>query len=591
MTRRDFLIQGSTAAALAAALPVGAAEAKPPNLLLIHTDQQSLWTLSCYAKELTDEPNYGEVLVETPHADRLGKEGARLTNFFTNSAVCTPSRGCLLTGRYPHSHGAYTNNLPLNRDEQTIALLLQGHGYDTGYAGKWHLDGPPKPGFMTPERSMGFQDCAFMFNRGHWKKMEDTPDGPKAHPYRVMGEGDNYTTDWLANKTIDFIRKPRKKPFFYTVSIPDPHGPITVRPPYMTMYKPEDMVIPKTFPGQIKGRPRQNEAWLRMQKARYCGLVKCIDDNVGRIIAALKERKILDDTVIVFTADHGEYMGEHGLMNKNQYYRGAYRLPFLIRWPGHIPAGLVLPQFTSNVDIQSTLLELLGFTPCGREQGKSFLPLLQGKEMAWTNEVQIHHSSRNGAAISTPEYELILRRDTEDMLFDRQRDPEQTKNLAEDPEHDAIRKALTAKIIAHHRETESPALAWLTGEDKRPQEVGIVFQKELLDLDTLDKPKASFTRLLTTPRGTFRAGSRYRLTFDFESHGLKGDEANFYFTLRPGNDRSKQTGPLKWTATKGEKGTKEHVLDTGKFNNYVLILGIYRQGHLTVRNLKIERLP
>jgi uncharacterized sulfatase len=589
MTRRDFLAR-STAAAALSVLPLPAAAREHPNLLLIHTDQQSLWTLSCYARELLDEPNYGAALVETPNLDRLAREGARLTNFFTNSAVCTPSRGCLFTGRYPHSHGAFRNDTPMNRDERTIAHVLQAQGYETGYAGKWHLDGPPKPGFMTPANSMGFADCAFMFNRGHYKKMEDTPEGPKANPYDIIGDEKTYTTDWLADKAIEFIRKPRSGPFFYVLSIPDPHTPFTVRPPYMTMYKPEDMVVPKTFPGHIVGHPKQDETWLRTQKARYCGLVKCIDDNVGRILTALEEHGALADTAVVFTTDHGEYMGEHGLMHKNQWYRGAYRLPFLVRWPGHVPAGLVLPQFTSNVDVQPTLLELLGFSPCGREQGRSFAPLLRGTDMAWTDEVQIHHSSLNGAGISTPDHELVLRRDQPAMLFDRKRDPEQTRNLAADPEFAPVRQRLAARIVAHHQETESPALAWLVGAKPEAQTPGIVFERGLLEGNTLDKPQASFTRLLTTPHGVFQAGAKYRLTFGYESQGL-GTDSSFYFTLRPGNDRSKQTGPLKWTAMAGEKGAKEHVLETGEHGDFTLILGIYRQGHLVVRDLKIERLP
>ena len=109
-----------------------------PNLLVIHTDQQNCWTLSAY----------GGTLVDTPNIGRLGQEGAIFRSFFTNSAVCTPSRGCLVTGRYPHAHGAYTNNIPLNRDEVTFAQVLLRDGYDTGYAGKWHLDGDRRPGWV-----------------------------------------------------------------------------------------------------------------------------------------------------------------------------------------------------------------------------------------------------------------------------------------------------------------------------------------------------------------------------------------------------------------------------------------------------------
>ena len=209
---------------------------KRPNLLIIHTDQLSSWAISAYARKLTQTPNYGKVLVETPHIDSLAKEGAILYNFFTNSAVCTPSRGCLLAGRYPHVHGAYKNNIEMNRDEVTIAHILHRHGYDTGYAGKWHLDGEPKPGWVEPARSMGFADCRFMFNRGHWKKVVEQPEGnPEVSPYKVIGDKKTYTTDWLTDKTIAFIKRPRSRPFLYLVCLPDPQKPFTVREPYKTM--------------------------------------------------------------------------------------------------------------------------------------------------------------------------------------------------------------------------------------------------------------------------------------------------------------------------------------------------------------------
>ena len=119
--------------------------ADTPNLLVIHTDEQSCWTLSAY----------NGTLVETPHIDSLANEGAILTNFMVNVAVCTPSRGVFLTGRYEHVHGAYRNNIPLNRDEITFAQALKDRGYDTGYAGKWHLDGPPAPRLGTPRTHNG----------------------------------------------------------------------------------------------------------------------------------------------------------------------------------------------------------------------------------------------------------------------------------------------------------------------------------------------------------------------------------------------------------------------------------------------------
>lgn len=436
-----------------------------PNLLILHTDQLSCWALSAYAARLTKTPNYGKTLVETPHIDFLANEGAILYNFFTNSAVCTPSRGCLVTGRYPHAHGAYRNDIEMNRDEVTIARVLQSHGYDTGYSGKWHLDGEARPGWLTPDRSMGFADCRFMFNRGHWKKIVDKSDGTaEVSPYNVIGDQKTYTTDWLANKTIDFIRKQRSKPFFYMVSFPDPHTPFTVREPYMSMYKPEDMVVPNTLNESASSNKRaagKNEDTMRKNKAHYCGLVKCIDDNVGRILDSLKERGILDETIIVLTTDHGEYMGEHGLYGKNQWYRTAYQIPFLIRWPKKIRAGTVIDRFVTNVDVQQTLLGLMGIEPCGREQGRDASPLLRGEPIEWKDEAMIHHSSLQSAGIFTPQYELVLKADGKHMLFDRLNDPEQTRNLSGNPEYSSVMRDLAARVVRHNIDVASPAVSWL----------------------------------------------------------------------------------------------------------------------------------
>jgi len=187
--------------------------------------------------------------VHTPHTDSLAEEGAILTNYFNTTAVCTPSRGCLITGRYPHAHGAYRNNLSINRDEVTFAQILLDQGYDTGYGGKWHLDGLRRPGWVHEDRGMGFADNQYMFNRGHWKKIEDTPMNgvqPTIFHYEVTGDETTYPTDWLAEKTIEFTNRERDKPFCYMVSIPDPHGPFHTRVPYSDMYKPEDMPLPDT---------------------------------------------------------------------------------------------------------------------------------------------------------------------------------------------------------------------------------------------------------------------------------------------------------------------------------------------------------
>lgn len=449
-------------------------ENKRPNLLIIHTDQLSSWAISAYARKLTQTPNHGRILVETPHIDSLAREGAIFYNFFTNSAVCTPSRGCLLTGRYPHAHGAHKNNIEMNRDEVTLAHILHSRGYETGYAGKWHLDGEPKPGWVKPDRSMGFTDCRFMFNRGHWKKIVEEPEGnPKVSPYKVIGDKQTYTTDWLADKAIEFIQRSRSHPFFYMVSIPDPHTPFTVREPYMTMYDPEDMIVPNTFKESSKGskrNPKNTKEALKKKKAHYCGLVKCIDDNVGRILDCLKEKGIFEETIVVFTTDHGEYMGEHGLYGKNQWYRTAYQIPFLVRWPKKIKAETAISHFVTNVDVQQTLLGLMEIKPSGREQGRDASPLLRGEQADWKDEALIHHSSLESAGIFTQEYELVLKANGNHMLFSRLNDPEQTKNLHDNPKYRNILRELAKRIVRHNIKVEAPALSWLK---QQAQKLGI----------------------------------------------------------------------------------------------------------------------
>ena len=471
MSRRDFIKIGAAATAGLRMFGIKEAAADAPfedqpNLLIIHTDQQSCWTIS----------RYGGTLVDTPNIDRIGKEGATFNNFFTNSAVCTPSRGCFITGRYPHAHGAYRNNIELNRDEVTLALALQRNGYETGYAGKWHLDGEPKPGWMVPSRSMGFEDCRYMFNRGHWKKITEDSNGiAKESQYKVIGDEKTYTTDWLADKTIDFIKRSRKKPFFFMVSIPDPHTPFTVRSPYDTMFKTEDMPIPSTFsqknlprwakairrngPYALK-KPKREEV-LRRNKAGYCGEVKCIDDNVGRILNCLDEQGILDNTIVVFTTDHGEYMGEHGMQAKNHLYETAYRIPLLVRWSKKIAKETVIDNIASTVDFKPTMLRLMGFEPTGTEQGYDASALLQGKKTNWQDISFIHHSSLKQAGIFTPQYELAYVKDNDHILFDRVNDPDQVNNLFNDPKYKEIIEELAEQIVKHHIEVESPAASWL----------------------------------------------------------------------------------------------------------------------------------
>ncbi len=475
-SRRDFMKKVGAGALALGALGSEAAskpqnKTRRPNLLIIHTDQQSAWTLSAY----------GGGPVQTPHLDSLAKEGVLLENFFTNSAVCSPSRACFLTGQYPSSHGVYKNDLPLKPEAVTLATVLRDAGYDTGYAGKWHLNGNPRPGWAKPGEGHGFEDCRYLFNRGHWKIIDEQPEGEPRLSYKEIGDEKTYTTDWLTQKTLAFLKKPGKKPFCFMLSIPDPHTPYTVRKPFDTMYAPEALALPSTV-NQREGKavrpPKQRkkfEANLRKWKSRYCGEVKCIDDNAGRILTCLEESGLVDHTIVVFTTDHGDYMGEHGLTGKNMLYETAYRIPFLIRWPKGLSGGRRLKEIISTVDFAPTLLSLMGIKPPpgmeGRDASKLLLGkkgLVPGKKEKWEEISHTFHSSQKCAGLFTPEFQFVigpedfrLKKAPCRMLYDRINDPDQTCNLFDDPKYRKQVRAFQRIVLEHHRKPKTPCLEWL----------------------------------------------------------------------------------------------------------------------------------
>jgi arylsulfatase A-like enzyme len=171
-----------------------------PNLLIIHTDEHNFRTLGCY----------GGKVVKTPNIDFLAARGAMCTRFYATTPVCSPSRAAFVSGRYPHNTPVVTNNIPMSDEIVTFAEILRRDGYATGYAGKWHIDGTGKPQW-APQRKFGFEDNRYMFNRGHWKKLEDTPAGPRVAArdkknkpgYAVAGADEkSFTTDWLRPSTL-----------------------------------------------------------------------------------------------------------------------------------------------------------------------------------------------------------------------------------------------------------------------------------------------------------------------------------------------------------------------------------------------------
>ncbi|QZT36766.1 sulfatase-like hydrolase/transferase [Halosquirtibacter xylanolyticus] len=467
MKRRDFikLTGAATGAIVTTQLQAknGDKQQELPNVVVVHTDQQSTWTLG----------SYGGTIVKTPFIDSLADEGAKLNNFYCNVGVCTPSRGCFFSGQYPDQNGAVHNDKPLNRDVETFGEMARRNGYNTAYFGKWHLDGDAKPGFMKPDRSMGFTDCEHMWNRGHWKTINDN--APRVSD--KIGDKEHYTTDYISDKTIDFIKSQEKnQPFMAVLSIPDPHTPFKVRAPYNQLVNPDLMSIPESFdqkdtPVWIKQHhwhnPKHTLEDFKEAKAQYYAMVKCIDDNVGKIINTLKDKGVYDNTIIVFTTDHGEYMGEHGgLLGKNNFYQNAYRIPFLIRFPKKIKPGTVVKQHVTTVDFKSTLASLMGVTPEKSSDGRDMTPLLESKVDTMVDDYAIvcrHGRNIKSAFIGlyNDDYSICYSNTGKDhMLFDMKKDPLQMDNLFDDRKYRKVKKELT-KVLVSHVDTYQNKFQWL----------------------------------------------------------------------------------------------------------------------------------
>lgn len=453
------------------------ASAAPPNLVVVHTDEHNFRTLSCYRKALPKEQGaiWGpKAVCETPHVDSLAKRGVLCTSFYATSPVCTPSRAAMMSGMSPHAAGSPSNNIAMKDEVVTFAEVLRREGYATGYVGKWHIDGSGKPQW-GPERQFGWVDNRYMFNRGHWKKFEETAAGPrvaarnkKDQPsYDVAGADEkNFSTDWLMDRTIEFIEARKDGPFCAFVSLPDPHGPNSVRAPYDTMFDGVEFSDPPSMhreedqiPSWGKGESRklnQNS----MQK--YLGMVKCIDDNVGKLLGALKKAGVLDNTVVVFTSDHGDLMGEHARHNKGVPYETSAGVAFVVAGPG-VAKGKVVGEAMDMTDFGPSMLALVGAKgKMDKATGRDVSPLLKTGEApkGWQDLVCLRSTTKlgqapNWAAAISDRWKLVLSPQEVPWLFDLEKDWKELDNVAkENPER--VRE-MAAALKAWFEKTGDPA--------------------------------------------------------------------------------------------------------------------------------------
>ena len=428
------------------ALSVAAVAQQKPNVVVIFSDQLAPWALSCY----------GGTDIQTPNIDKLANEGVQFNNAYCVKAVCTPSRGSMLTGLYPFAHEAENNQMLLNTSVETYANVLNRNGYETGYIGKWHLAGhmgPNQNPNWNPEINGGFKDATYMYNNGHWKNIVDRPGNTPVVSTNISDNPSEYGTDWLFNKGFEYIDAHKNEAFALVVSPPDPHPGLKVRAPYNTMVDQSKLSYPRSiYPenvyNQKNGSALKPEPRLMKDKSQYLGMVLLLDDYIGKLIEKLKADGIYDNTIIILTADHGEMMGAHGCKGKAVPYQEAYHIPFIVHAPKLFKAKVISDLF-SNLDFKSTLLGLLKLEE-KPNHGYDKSNLITGQKSKIPGDKNIFFDFAKGGSeadeeggkphvgVITPEYWLAVNFNKTDnvvtgiesiLLFDRKNDPLQLNNL------------------------------------------------------------------------------------------------------------------------------------------------------------------
>tara|TARA_B100000809_G_scaffold237914_1_gene258225 strand:+ start:16190 stop:17659 length:1470 start_codon:yes stop_codon:yes gene_type:complete len=456
---------------------------KQPNLIVFLTDEHNLRTLGCYRKTMSDEQAFQwgkNTFVTTPNIDTLAKEGALCTNFYASSPVCTPSRASFVSGFYPIATGSPVNDMPLNDTIITFGQTLKENGYATSYVGKWHLDGDAKPGF-APERKFGFDDNRYMFNRGHWKGFDGKDEhvsflgkfNPKKNKYQfdaTTATEKTFATDFLFNRSLEIIERDKEKPFCLMLSIPDPHGGDKVRPPYDTMYTHMKFEDPRTMHQNsanvpkwvnIKGKKNVAKKINQHGMAQYWGMVKCIDDNIGRVLTYLKDNNLEENTIVVFTSDHGDLLGEHSKLNKGLPFTTSAQIPFVIRYPAKIKAGKKIHTSYTTTDFTPTILNIMNAKGIqknyhGIDASTSFLS--PKKEVKEERITYITNAANKWAAAVDGRHKLVLSPMDKPWLFDLEKDPDELINFYNDKTYKKTATKLKKELLIQLEKYKDPIL-------------------------------------------------------------------------------------------------------------------------------------
>jgi arylsulfatase A-like enzyme len=406
---------------------------------------------------------YGSKINRTPNIDRLASGGVRFTNCFVTNSICTPSRAAILTGKYAHLNGVPVFNR-FDGSQPHLAKYLQSAGYHTGIVGKWHLGSDPT----------GFDYWNILPGQGIYHNPVLIEMGQrKTHT--------GYVTDIITDLAIEFIKnRPQDKPFFLMCHHKAPHRAWQPDEKHAKQFENVQVPEPETFhddyatrssaaaeatmridrdlqPGDYKRTPPPNLSAEELKKWKYqrymrdyLACVASVDDNVGRLLDYLDQNGLAQNTIVVYTSDQGFFLGDHNWFDKRFMYEESLRMPFIVRWQGHVKPSSVNDAMILNVDFAPTLLDCAGLPVPSDMQGRSFLPLLHGqKPKDWRTSMYYryyhypqHHRVQPHYGVRTERHKLIyFNKLNEWELFDLQKDPRELKNVYSDPAYaDVVRR-------------------------------------------------------------------------------------------------------------------------------------------------------
>jgi arylsulfatase A-like enzyme len=428
LTRQQFI---ATVAAAMPAVLAGTARAagnkpvKGPNIVFVFADQMRAHALGCM----------GNKQVITPHLDQLAAEGLLVSNAISAQPVCTPYRAQLLTGRYGHSTGVIHNDIRLPDHETVISELMKKQGYATGYIGKWHLNGDRKnPVDASSRRGWDFwavRNCSHAHSRPeYW--LNDSKE-----PVRV----DGWEPDVQTDLAVEFIEKNKDAPFCLFLSFGPPHNPYEAPEKYQEMYRGEKLTVRPNVPGK-------NTKTL----LQYYAMVSSLDHCMERINGALDHAGVAEDTILVFTSDHGDMLGSQGHKLKQRPWEESINIPFILRYPRAVEKGQRRDWIVSSVDVMPTLLGLCGMPIPSTVQGMDYSATFRGestKERDSAFLFNVHHGSGPGTdwrGIRTKEWTYAYHSSGDWIMYDLKNDPYQLNNLVDDPKHAAKKKELRERL-------------------------------------------------------------------------------------------------------------------------------------------------